>query len=179
MKLIVNGVEVTVSGGMEGIPTIPLTQAEYDALTDDEKNAEKLYLITDDVSTGAGGSAGEIYSEEETVIGAWIDGKPLYRKVIEFPKSSVTNNAQLSLTSYIPDLDEVVMSHGYLVDKNIDGNGANRICPVPAVDLPDAWFRYEVDRVNGVSISRSGSIFTGYPFRIVLEYTKTTDEATT
>lgn len=29
-----------------------------------------------------GGSAGEVYSTEEIRIGTWIDGKPLYRKVI-------------------------------------------------------------------------------------------------
>lgn len=32
-------------------------------------------------SGGGGPGAGEVYSTEETRIGTWIDGKPLYRKV--------------------------------------------------------------------------------------------------
>lgn len=32
-------------------------------------------------SGGGGSGAEEVYSTEETRIGTWIDGKPLYRKV--------------------------------------------------------------------------------------------------
>jgi len=83
MKIVIDGKMVDVPAGQNGIPTVPLTQAEYDALTDDEKNAEKLYLITDAAASGSGGggSSEEVYSTEETRIGTWF-GKPLYRQCL-------------------------------------------------------------------------------------------------
>lgn len=48
------------------------------------------------------GSAGEVYSTNEVCIGTWIDGKPLYRIVIEvtLPSTKSTNYVLASLASY-------------------------------------------------------------------------------
>lgn len=40
-----------------------------------------LSSVTLPVGGGSGGSDGEVYSAEEQVIGTWVDGKPLYRRV--------------------------------------------------------------------------------------------------
>lgn len=40
----------------------------------------------------SGGSSGETYSTEETVIGTWIDGKPLYRKCFQANNYTIALN---------------------------------------------------------------------------------------
>lgn len=71
-------------GDPDAVPTKVLTLAEYNALSKEEKQADVLYAITDDRpgGSGSGGGGGEVYSTEETRIGTWIDGKPLYRRVL-------------------------------------------------------------------------------------------------
>lgn len=58
-----------------------LSQTEFDALSEEQKRSG-TYFVDDGSSGGSSGSAWEVYSTEETRIGTWIDGKPLYRKVI-------------------------------------------------------------------------------------------------
>lgn len=112
------------------VPLLVKTSAEYEALSDAEKQADVMYALTDDSSSdGDGDNAGvasfngrtgavmpqegdytadmvgaatmeqvdeaidakldtytplDVYSTEELRIGTWIDGRPLYRKVVEF-----------------------------------------------------------------------------------------------
>ena len=47
----------------------------------------------------------EIYSTEEVVIGKWIDGKPLYRKVVSLGKVSTT---ETQIPTGIANIKEVV-----------------------------------------------------------------------
>lgn len=53
------------------------TQAEFDALDKSTLKDGQEVIITDDYD-----SNGDIYSTEEIVVGKWIDGKPIYRKVL-------------------------------------------------------------------------------------------------
>lgn len=58
-----------------------------------------------------------IYSTEETVIGTWVDGKPIYRKVI------IINNPNIGTSTYnIQELniDELIHSDGN--EKNANSN---------------------------------------------------------
>lgn len=79
-----------------------LSQAEFDALLEEERN-RGLYVISDGGpgGDGSGGSGGEVYSTEETRAGTWIDGKPLYRKSLH--KDSLgtltTSRATYNVTS--------------------------------------------------------------------------------
>lgn len=53
-------------------------------------NMAVLYCIKAVESSGSGGEpAGEVYSTEETRIGTWINGKPIYRKTIVFENASI------------------------------------------------------------------------------------------
>ena len=121
MKIAINGEILEVSGGGGGLPegTVavkPLTQAEYDALTDEEKQADVVYAITDDGGSG-GGSSGEVYSTEEKAVGVWIDGKTVYERSVSgtFPDTANTNNeATLTLISLVGtelSFDTVVSLH--------------------------------------------------------------------
>lgn len=60
------------------IPTY--TQTEWDNLSEDEKpEVGSKVIIKDDYIE----SDGDIYSTNEIVVGRWIDGKPIYRRVVK------------------------------------------------------------------------------------------------
>ena len=67
--------------GSGGLPVYYLTQDAYDALSPEEKQADVIYA-TPGNGQPADGTCWEVYSEEERRIGTWIDGKPIYRKVV-------------------------------------------------------------------------------------------------
>lgn len=80
------------------LPTKAVTKAEYEALTEAEKQAEVLYAVTDDAPGGGSGASGNVYSTEEHRIGTWIDGKPLYQKTVDSPLTLSSNSAPLMYT---------------------------------------------------------------------------------
>lgn len=126
MKIISDGVELVIpTGGTDftvdptltmsssnvlGV-TIPVkgvvTQEEFDALPTTEKD-QGVYFIP-----GPGTAEIEnIYSLEEMVVGRWIDGKPLYRKTMQFKTPSVTNTA--TAVAYNLDWDFLLVVNGFL-----------------------------------------------------------------
>lgn len=169
-----------------------LTQDEYDALSETQKS-KGLYVI-DDGNSGSGGggsssSSGEVYSTEETRIGTWIDGKPLYRKVISFPEG-VTFEA--SLTSYVvvvsqttvsaTNVDRLCRSYGAIYNEGLVNFlpwsafnvTANQTSPVNGLS------HYYISYTNrsGVLLNRIASAGNSASFEyayVVVEYTKTTD----
>ena len=58
------------------------------------------------VGSSSGGSSEEIYSTEETRIGTWIDGKPLYRKCFCIPASELNGLTTTSKYYDVP-IDEM------------------------------------------------------------------------
>lgn len=90
-----------------------LTLAEYDALTDDEKNDGTTYYITDINGDGSQFQP-VIYSLEEREIGVWTDGKPLYQKTIKVTSPSSSSSFQnMDLSSL--NIDTCVSIDGYAV----------------------------------------------------------------
>lgn len=64
-----------------------LTQAEYNALSDAEKNNGTTYYITD-----ASNRQNDVYSTSEQAVGTWIDGRTVYRKSAAFLNVQATAN---------------------------------------------------------------------------------------
>ena len=107
----------------------------------------------------------EIYSTEEVVIGKWIDGKPLYRKVLSSTTIS-DSNVDITLPSNIDFMstDKVEIKSGgfsFFSDRYTNANDLIQIFKFNAttlrVVLGSAW------KSNFISAI------------IVIEYTKTTD----
>lgn len=48
------------------------------------------------------------YSTDEQVVGTWIDGKPVYQKVIQINGLNITDYAGIDLSTYIPNIGDVV-----------------------------------------------------------------------
>lgn len=155
--------EIVVS--KEDIPKIFTgTQAEWDALTIDKKLTYKQVNITDDEST----ANFDVYSTIETKTNkVWIDGKPIYRKVLEFSR---TNQDSFSLgISSSPIVDKFVSVDGYIYGNN---NLQHGLYCVGDTDQ----FRYYIGSKNDIIVMVGSSFpeapFTGY---FIIEYTKTTD----
>lgn len=151
------------------------TQAEFDALTEAQKNSG-LYVISDGSGEpGGGSSAGEVYSTEETRIGTWIDGKPLYRRV--FQSTSPTEGSTAKSVADLSDTSVDLVTRADVILKTRTGDivypdsnssstsirtskyfsGSTRQLLIKIISLPDA--------LNS-------------PVTTIVEYTKTTDQAT-
>lgn len=112
------------------------------------------------------------YSTTESVTGdTWIDGKPIYRKVIEF--GSLPNNVDKTVAHNISDLDTVVkmecLAEGVISD-------IKQCYPMPTTSVSNITSQIQC-YLSGANIDiRTGSsVWTSLNAIIILEYTKTTD----
>lgn len=96
--------------------------------------------------------------EKEKIIGIWIDGKPIYRKVVNM--GNLPNNNTKSV------------KHGLsnFVIRTINGAATNGSIHIGISGLNDEVYINKTDVIWGTKANRSS--FTAY---VVLEYTKTTD----
>ena len=180
-----SGVKINVE-----LPVKEFTDAEYEALSEEEQ-AAVLGIITDAPSGGSGGgsggesncgSAGEIYSTEETRIGTWIDGKPLYRKVFRFTTpDSTDNSSQVIPEIEIPDVEEAIKVSAKIHSGTVGGSYNQQYLELPAA------FSSGYAAISAV-INSTTNICKPYFYVTstsmckragiaIFEYTKTTDTA--
>lgn len=62
-----------------------------------------------------------VYSTDETVVGKWINGKPIYRKVVELPKITTTNK-DVTVNCNINNLDKIINLEGIIYINNSQGD---------------------------------------------------------
>lgn len=120
-----------------------------------------------------------LYSKEERVVGCWINGKPIYQKIIKSALGTVTDNVQNTVTIDISDLkhDEVISLKG------MTNNGSQ--IPIPSVSgiqFTDGKVTYcnfftlfINDNDNTIILRHNGATTNNVPVFICIEYTKTTD----
>ena len=106
------------------------------------------------------------YSTEETKIGTWIDGKPIYRKVFDFGQLPVTSSKEIR--HGISDLSRIIKLYGIASWKTAD----MPTLPLPSAD-PDGE-KYSVflsanSSIIAVTTGSDRKAFYGY---VVMEYTK-------
>lgn len=127
------------------------------------KSVNKIVLDGQELNLSGGGTNKEVYSTEETVIGTWIDGKPIYRKVYTF--GQVTGNVLLGTQ----DIDAFVRYCGYIAN-----NDWKTLVPygqgVDGVALKKS--------TNEIYLILSGTYSSVNSGIVSIEYTKTTDQAT-
>ena len=118
----------------------------------------------------------DIYSTSEQRVGTWINGKPIYRKIIARDRLQ-TNNGNIIQIKDI-NLEEIVKLDGVVSDRN----GGNYICYSlnTPVDDTNSYDNSKIftfyDRGNLVSyVGEWRTLTKKYDIRIILEYTKTTD----
>lgn len=110
----------------------------------------------------------EEYSTNETKIGTWIDGKPIYRKVLNV--GTVTTQ-KTYITHNIANLGKLVNLYG-TCNRQID----NRQQIIPSNYTNWEIFLYDISSIE-ISLYFSDNQWNATPYDIVviIEYTKTTD----
>ena len=101
------------------------------------------------------------YSTTETVVGTWIDGKPIYRKMYELSNISPDNTKYIALG--IDNLYRIVNWSG-----SVETNGTARSCFVSGI-IP--YVHYQLGNIYVANTGRE----TINSISVIIEYTKTTD----
>lgn len=124
------------------------------------------------VVVAGGGNTGEVYHQEETVIGTWIDGKPIYRQII-------TGTAPTDGTSVVV-LDDV----DWLVNSYASASIKYSYKEYPTYfNMPISYTEKTMGQVQfdktyskvRLYFGTANSEYGGNPYYAILEYTKTTD----
>ena len=145
------------------IPTYTL--AEYEAAKNNIPEGS-LFNISDD-KTQVTNVTNNKYSTEEIIVGEWIDGKSIYRKVI-------------TSESFLPDRTVLVNN----VDELINASGSqNWIASNAPFTYPyyeysgntTRWLRPIVENNNLIHLVSGFTSSQVNKHRIIVEYTKTTD----
>lgn len=124
---------------------------------------------------GYAGAAQEVYSTEETRIGTWIDGKPLYQKTIvgKLPN----NNDMWSLVFGAVPNAEIKMLKSIIYGLT----GIIRDAPIvaPGGQVLIAYYSQAIANTApaGLCVYSTLSSWNGSDIVSVIEYTKTTDQA--
>lgn len=122
------------------------------------------------VATGI--DSANLYSTTERVIGQWIDGKPLYQKTLTgtAPASSDTQNIQIGA-----NVESALVISGYCQHESF-------LTPIniqiSSNEYFIAWIRDNSNPTvpNTVGLKVGSALYNG-SYRIVIQYTKTTDSA--
>ncbi|WP_313187361.1 hypothetical protein [Lacrimispora sp.] len=64
------------------------------------------------------GNSKEVYSFDEVEIGTWVDGKPIYRKVISGKIANESGNALVFANVSELMVDRIINFYGNMIDKN-------------------------------------------------------------
>lgn len=137
--------EMTSATSLDGTELVPIVQSGVS-----KKATKKLF---------------NSYSTTEQVIGTWIDGKPLYRKVFTGTKTSGTP-LQFSITNF----NQLINAFGYIT---VNDNGTYYTYPIPYYETSTAYIRFQIN--SGVRLYSSNGTFINGEVTMVVEYTKTTD----
>ena len=107
------------------------------------------------------------YSTEEQRVGTWIDGKPIYRKVVD--TGTLPNSTGKQITHNISNVDQVINIKGYAY------RSTDNVClPLPHATYDNTAITCYADRtkITIVTYATRSNFTTSY---VALEYTKTTD----
>ena len=113
------------------------------------------------------------YSTEETVIGKWIDGKPLYQKVITFDNTISISYDDNTFIHNISNIDIIFVKNAFVYSKN-----EKRFYSIPVTlynsntATDDLNIMVDIEKIN--FYVKSGWN-TAWQKVIILNYTKTTD----
>lgn len=122
----------------------------------------------------------DIYSADHEVrIGTWIDGKPVYRKVVTgytYPYFS----KWFPTGATIPDIDLPIRIYGYIINNWADETTPYTVIPITYREDDYVGFVSLNVTKNGDVVARQNlSTYASKEMRIIVEYTKITDSPKT
>lgn len=139
-------------------------------------NMAVLYCIKAVKSESEKRDDGEIYFTEETRIGTWIDGKPLYRKVIQEISPNAINKPMTVWSG--SEMDSIVRMSGFIVDTDSYMAPINYINSIGNSSFSNYNVITILDPSKNIIMIVNNSIYVSRPVTIIIEYTKTTDNTT-
>lgn len=175
-KIIINGQEADLGGQTLAVdetlnmddagilsvvnPNRCVTKAQFDRMSQEEKRGT---VIVTDEDPYLVHHPGEVYSTKEMVIGRWIDGRSVYRKVFTGTINVINNNV---IVGYIENLKDLI---------NITGTIYETDHQIYVVSDPATFLKYDtVSHAVFIYATRSGQL--NQPYMIIVEYTKTIDD---
>ena len=130
---------------------------------------EGIYTNSTDVATNTSNittnSSKFNYSTDETVVGKWINDKPIYRKVIYI--SSLPNNTQTDISVSSMNIEQFVDVRGIATNGMLFGGTRTSDATAPIDIVPDL----SQNRIQ-IATYRNRSSVSAY---LIIEYTKTSD----
>jgi len=121
------------------------------SVSDDAVNGRTVVNIT------GGGSSGHNYSTTEQVIGTWIDGKPIYQRVITGLSIGQSSGTSYTIPIPSPDLKQI-----------IDSTLMSTLTRYKSMTHPPTWI---TDPSNIAIRSQESDTYDTF----IITYTKTTD----
>jgi hypothetical protein len=117
---------------------------------------------------------GNSYSTEETICGNWIDGKPIYRKVIIGKLAEENGSGLLFANVSNLKIDKVINLYGNMSHKNnstqivfpISYNEPNKL--IAAVNM---YYSNETGDISYHFLNCNG-LYSGSEANVIIEYTK-------
>ena len=110
----------------------------------------------------------ESFSSTEVEIGTWIDGKPLYRTVVN--TGALPNNTTKTIPHSISNIKKITFLHGVAHNTVTDG-----YIPLPYASVTSAQTCMVYAGVQNVYFTTQADLSAYLESYMILEYTKTTD----
>ena len=108
----------------------------------------------------------EVYTTSEQRVGTWIDGKPLYRKVLDL--GNLPNTASKDTAHGISHLATFVKLQGVAIS-------TNSTIPLPYATPDGISYAIQLTRTTSYIRVKTGTDRSAYQGYAIMEYTKTTD----
>ena len=116
-----------------------------------------------------------IYSTTEQVCGTWIDGKPLYRKVLQDTVTSIANtDVTKNIDIGVSDIDKITKIYGEIFFNITNGLQYQPLFYASENEYFRYWINYTTSNKQINSRIKIG-LGTEVNLVYVIEYTKTTD----
>lgn len=176
--------ETYVNNAISNIPPTDLSNYYTKAETYSKTEVDTLVANSGGSGGGSSGGSTDVYSTEETAIGTWIDGKTIYRKVIEVGKlASVSSGNYSTVTTIFSDVacGELlrmtgIIKYGTTTRIVVDG-GFSNLQLNPSTNHSTYINNVEKSRLTLIGSSTSvklwyGADWGGYNYTLVVEYTK-------
>lgn len=129
----------------------------------------------EDGKDGVGGSGADVYSTEETVVGTWIDGRPIYRKTFVISGTFTVGESTIISNDINATNNELVSVNIIIVRK--DG-AMFPLTNVTRTDISQQSVVFVSSGNFGISIGSFASANMA-KMNITVEYTKLSDPTTT
>lgn len=132
-----------------------------------------------DGTGGSGGASSEVYSTDEIEVGTWIDGKPIYQKVVPVTLSSTAKSG-----SVVSDVTKIESTVSALVDMRAVRT-QSQFMVMSTTHIMNTSISYITsfadfkDAILSMSLAKDGTLFishgykyNGWKLNIILKYVK-------